>query len=196
MAIFKGYQSNTSKPQTWTLTINDTLPTYFYCTAKGSCVVNHMVGVINPNSTYTLDAQVAAIDSNTKMLKPGQQLPPEGSDDEKSGIPNGAIAGIVVGAVALLSLVAAWFWYRRRQRRRRQAPPTPLPPASFGMEEPRPYSTASYSSPPQYSAENKAGTNTHNFYDLDRHGSPELGGYEIPAVHEVEADRMRSSSHR
>lgn len=37
-----------NQPPTWTLTINDTDPIFFYCSALGSCIDNAMVGVINP----------------------------------------------------------------------------------------------------------------------------------------------------
>lgn len=41
-----GYQ-----PPAWNLTINDTNPIFFYCSAPGSCIQNAMVGVINPVSS-------------------------------------------------------------------------------------------------------------------------------------------------
>jgi hypothetical protein len=39
-----------NQPPTWNLTINDTDPIFFYCSAPRSCVENAMVGVINPVS--------------------------------------------------------------------------------------------------------------------------------------------------
>ena len=36
------------KPPTWNLTINDTEPIFYYCSAPGSCINFAMVGVINP----------------------------------------------------------------------------------------------------------------------------------------------------
>ncbi|KAH7027800.1 uncharacterized protein B0I36DRAFT_327954 [Microdochium trichocladiopsis] len=35
-------------PPTWELTVNDTSPTFFYCSAPGSCIDWAMIGVINP----------------------------------------------------------------------------------------------------------------------------------------------------
>ena len=42
--VAKYYQ----QPPLWNLTINDTSPIFFYCSAVGSCIRQQMVGVINP----------------------------------------------------------------------------------------------------------------------------------------------------
>ena len=38
------------QPPKWNLTINDTRPIFFYCSAPGSCIDYQMVGAINPVS--------------------------------------------------------------------------------------------------------------------------------------------------
>ncbi|KAF2791343.1 hypothetical protein K505DRAFT_225615, partial [Melanomma pulvis-pyrius CBS 109.77] len=37
-----------NQPPKWSVTINDTDPIFFYCSASGSCINYQMVGVINP----------------------------------------------------------------------------------------------------------------------------------------------------
>ncbi|EAS34054.3 extracellular serine-rich protein [Coccidioides immitis RS] len=113
------------KPPTWKLTVNDTKPTFFYCTAIDSCIVNGMVGVINPNESMTWDAQYAKALKYPYMLVPGQAPPAEGSDrsepssspsSSSSGLGRGAIAGIVIGSIAAISILAALFFVLGRNR--------------------------------------------------------------------------------
>ncbi|KAF2688823.1 hypothetical protein K458DRAFT_400942 [Lentithecium fluviatile CBS 122367] len=120
----------------WNLTINSTEPIFYYCAAPGSCIDHQMVGVINPNSSQSLDAQSQAAKDSTFMVKPGDPIPKEGSatlsatglsstatsaptsNTESHGVhlSGGAIAGIVVGAVAFLALCAALFFYVGRTK--------------------------------------------------------------------------------
>ncbi|ORY18009.1 hypothetical protein BCR34DRAFT_596583 [Clohesyomyces aquaticus] len=116
----------------WNLTINDTQPIFYYCTAPGSCLDHQMVGVINPNSTQTLEAQIKAAENAKFMVAPGQPIPKEASSslaapsstptssavptpppvhDSHHSLSGGVIAGIVVGAVAFLVICAALFFY-------------------------------------------------------------------------------------
>jgi len=37
---------------TYNITINDTQPLFYYCSAPGSCIENGMVGAINPVSSH------------------------------------------------------------------------------------------------------------------------------------------------
>ncbi|CEJ62181.1 hypothetical protein PMG11_10689 [Penicillium brasilianum] len=125
---------------TWSIVINDTKPTFFYCTAIGSCLKNGMVGVINPNSTQTFEEQYKKALTYPYMLVPGQAMPAEGTEGGGpstsgtsttssattssaaynggggGGLSGGAIAGIVVGAVAGLAILVALFFVFRRKR--------------------------------------------------------------------------------
>ncbi|KAL4997692.1 hypothetical protein BDV10DRAFT_186074 [Aspergillus recurvatus] len=64
---------------TWNWTVDRDEPTFFYCTGTDSCVVNGMVGVINPNKTQTWESQRKAALEGPYMLLPGQPMPAEGS---------------------------------------------------------------------------------------------------------------------
>ncbi|GAB1210952.1 hypothetical protein ATERTT37_000062 [Aspergillus terreus] len=121
----------------WYLVVNDTQPTFFYCTAIDSCIKNGMVGVINPNETMTWEAQYAKAKQYPYMLVPGQSMPAEGdlpastststahpttsaadgnSSSSGTHLSGGAIAGIVVGAVAFLVILVALFFTLGRNR--------------------------------------------------------------------------------
>ncbi|KAI9657149.1 MAG: hypothetical protein M1821_003315 [Bathelium mastoideum] len=110
-----------------------------------------MVGVINPNSSQVLATQKALAKSSDYMLEPGQPFPQEaassissiaatatatvtaaftegtqGSEpmtmtNSHSGLSGGAIAGIVVGVLAVLLLAAALFFYLGRAKSLKQA---------------------------------------------------------------------------
>ncbi|GIK06142.1 hypothetical protein Aspvir_001785 [Aspergillus viridinutans] len=88
-------------------------PTFFYCTAVDSCLVNGMVGVINPNETMTWEAQYAQARRYPYMLVPGQSPPAEGTGysssaadtHNKSSFSSGAIAGTVVGGLAFVGIL-------------------------------------------------------------------------------------------
>lgn len=91
-----------------------------------------MVGVINPNDTQTLQKQIAAAKEASYQLRPGDPIPAEASSTlhssatasptstptphAHSGLSGGAIAGIVVGAVAFLVLCAALFFHVGRTK--------------------------------------------------------------------------------
>lgn len=59
-------------PPTSNLTINETEPNFLYCAAPGSCIDHQMVGVINSNSSVSLDNQNQEASSSQFMLAPGQ----------------------------------------------------------------------------------------------------------------------------
>ncbi|TEA18630.1 putative GPI-anchored cupredoxin [Colletotrichum sidae] len=98
--------------------VNDTLPIFFYCGAPGSCYKEKMIGVINENSTQTLDKQLEAALPLTTQILPGEAFPTESDGSKASNgigdgavinnyhhsIGGGAIAGIVIGASAFVLL--------------------------------------------------------------------------------------------
>ena len=122
--------------KTWNLTINDTQPIFFYCDAIDSCHPNGMVGVINPNSSVSLENQYQAAIAAPYQLAPGQSFPAEGGgpttntstsaqsstaassngSPSNSHLSGGAIAGIAVGAIAVLLLAAALFYFVGRSK--------------------------------------------------------------------------------
>jgi hypothetical protein len=73
-----------------------------------------MVGVINPNSTQTLDAQIRAAHAADFALAPGDPIPREASptlvppsgarDHHVPKISDGAIAGIVAGGAIFIGI--------------------------------------------------------------------------------------------
>ncbi|KAK3906691.1 hypothetical protein C8A05DRAFT_29443 [Staphylotrichum tortipilum] len=65
-------------PEYFDLRVNDTEPIFYYCPAPGSCVDFKMIGVINPNSTFTLAAQKKAAENATIQVAPGDPYPAEG----------------------------------------------------------------------------------------------------------------------
>ena len=90
-----------------------------------------MVGVINPNSSTSLDKQFEAAVNAPYELAPGQAFPSEGgestgnssssSSSNSSGsggthLSGGAIAGIVIGGVVVLLLAAALFYFVGRNK--------------------------------------------------------------------------------
>lgn len=100
-----------------------------------------MVGSINQNSTFSLAAQIASINSTDIMLQPGEPVPEESTPSSAStsssststptasptstpaaashhgvSLSNGAIAGIVVAGVVVLALACALFWFVGRHR--------------------------------------------------------------------------------
>ncbi|KAK8200793.1 hypothetical protein M8818_006109 [Zalaria obscura] len=130
----------------WNLTINDTQPIFYYCSAPNSCIGNGMVGVINPNSSNQITEQIKLAHQANLMLQPGEAFPNEGIASSASALAStatatvtatptssptasstpaasskklssGAIAGIAVGAVAVLAIAGALFYLFGRNRR-------------------------------------------------------------------------------
>lgn len=95
-----------------------------------------MVGVINPNDTQTLDAQIKAAETADFQVAPGEPIPaeasstlvnaptvtatatstPAASNNSSHKLSGGAIAGIVVGSVAFLIVCAALFFFIGRSK--------------------------------------------------------------------------------
>ncbi|KAI0515189.1 hypothetical protein F5B22DRAFT_191966 [Xylaria bambusicola] len=127
-----------SSHPTFSITVNDTQPTFFYCALASSCKANRMIGVINPNSTWTLAQQDYFINPSIVELQPGDPLPSESnrtespptdsqdSDDDMPSLSVGEIAGVAISSLALMILITALAYTCIRQsriekRRRRKA---------------------------------------------------------------------------
>lgn len=141
-----------------------------------------MIGVINPNNTQTLDVQLAYTENATLQLTPGDAFPSEtGSSTKATSTPSsaagstsggggggssnslsaGAIAGIAIGAAAVLVLAGVMFYLCGRRggldkayngQSRQSFPPAmveakyvPGGPKSPGQAT---YATTTYSSTP------------------------------------------------
>ncbi|KAB5581275.1 hypothetical protein GE09DRAFT_937114, partial [Coniochaeta sp. 2T2.1] len=105
--------------------VNDTDPIFFYYTAPGSCFQQHMIGVVNPNATETLDLQQQYAINATTQLAPGDPFPSEtlkptntpsatgvsaaagGRDGHDHALTAGTIVGIAIGGAAVLMLAGA-----------------------------------------------------------------------------------------
>ncbi|CBX90842.1 hypothetical protein LEMA_P058760.1 [Plenodomus lingam JN3] len=117
-------------PPSYSVRVNDTNPIFFYCSAPGSCINYGMVGAVNPSEDQDIEQQHQKAKDSTYMLNPGESFPAEGEPDagyggingtgagdgggtvadtkanSKSSLSPGAIAGIVIGGIAVLVLAA------------------------------------------------------------------------------------------
>lgn len=150
---FEPVDAVSDDPPIYQVTVNDTEAIFFYCGAPNSCIGYGMVGVINPNSSTSLEHQRQVAESSTFSLVPGEDWPSEGSIPSEvattsatpaatSGtspatgtpVPSssvlsvGAIAGIAIGGAAVLLAAGVAIWFCGRQSRRIQTP-TPGAPA-------------------------------------------------------------------
>ncbi|PVH78932.1 hypothetical protein DL98DRAFT_560983 [Cadophora sp. DSE1049] len=146
-----------SNPPIWRLLINDTEPIFFYCSSPGACLEG-MVGVINPNTTFTYAQQFNYTQNATLDFSPGEYfpkesrpsrtttatgatftptpiastptssaintaetttaaaLPPHPHSSSKPSLGAGPIAGIVIGAVAVVALASALLYMCGRRQ--------------------------------------------------------------------------------
>ncbi|OMP85334.1 hypothetical protein BK809_0004004 [Diplodia seriata] len=126
-------------PPSYTVRINDTDPMFFYCSAPGSCINYQMVGVVNPNKSTSLEVQKQKAKDSAFALSPGEKFPDEGASssvlsgaasatatskttataaagEHSSSLSGGAIAGIVIGAIAVIGIMAALFFFVGRNK--------------------------------------------------------------------------------
>ncbi|KAI0428938.1 hypothetical protein F5Y09DRAFT_357307 [Xylaria sp. FL1042] len=119
---------NPSSRPKFTITVNDTEPIFFYCSTTNSCKGNRMIGVINPNSSWTLHKQGSFINPSILELQPGVLLPSEFNGTEPPSLDTqysyetpplstGEIAGIAISSVTMLLIVVSLVYICRRQRR-------------------------------------------------------------------------------
>jgi hypothetical protein len=144
---FKPVDAILPDPPKFSITVNDSLPIFFYCGATGSCINYQMVGVINPNASTSLVTQKELAKESTFMLLPGQPWPEEGgspfttttasststptpthtsapaaTSSHHSSLSAGAIAGIAIGAAAIaLGAAIALFLCGRNSRNQRHS---------------------------------------------------------------------------
>ncbi|PSS25345.1 hypothetical protein M430DRAFT_39447 [Amorphotheca resinae ATCC 22711] len=129
-----------SNPPIFRLLINDTEPVFFYCSAPGACQQG-MVGVINPNSSFTYQDQLAYALNTSISFSPLQYFPPEvaitrsttatgatmtptpvrtnsppTAPTSKSSLSTGAIVGIVIAGIIVVLLAAALLYTCGRQK--------------------------------------------------------------------------------
>ncbi|ERS95714.1 hypothetical protein HMPREF1624_07789 [Sporothrix schenckii ATCC 58251] len=140
VGFFSGYlDTNVYSPDgpKFRVRVNDTEPIFYYCSAPTSCISHGMLGVINPNATWTFQVQQEYAANTTIQLAPGDHLPSEmaptsaggpgatgapgaGSSTPSSGLSSGAVAGVVIGSIAgviaLAGLGIFVFFCMRRSR--------------------------------------------------------------------------------
>lgn len=75
---FKPVDAVLDEPPSWSLIINDTEPTFFYCSGPRACTQFGMVAVINPNASVSLQNQKDLALNSPYVLNPGDSFPGEG----------------------------------------------------------------------------------------------------------------------
>ncbi|KFY09873.1 hypothetical protein V491_07933 [Pseudogymnoascus sp. VKM F-3775] len=139
-------RTNSLQPPQFSIVVNDTEPIFFYCSSPGACIQEEMVGVINPNSTQTLDVQLAYAENSTLMFSPGEGYPsettapatsPSSSSAPSHSLSSGAIAGIVIGGIALILLIVILcLKWRRKKKGTGYSQNAPQQPPSYSSQPP------------------------------------------------------------
>ena len=147
---------DSQNPPSWTLTVNNTDPMFFYDSVGNECIDFTMVGVINPRNGGEIYMQKDAAANSTLVLSPGENIPPgatiastlaststaetsrstaatssasttisapsPASSGRPTDLSGGAIAGVVIGSIALAILALAVFVPVRRRIRSGKSP--------------------------------------------------------------------------
>lgn len=118
--------------QYWNITVTTNDPLWFYCSAPTSCMKYGMVGVINPKLPTDLERVKEQAMTGAKFsLSPGEPIPDEetssgskpaavssaSTDSKDSDLSGGAIAGIVIGAVAAFGIIGLLFFFIGRKKK-------------------------------------------------------------------------------
>lgn len=72
--FFSGFfnsKEESNNPESWSITVNDTNPIYFYDSAPGLCLEHTMVGVINPEDDGSIYRQKDAARNTKEYRSPG-----------------------------------------------------------------------------------------------------------------------------
>ncbi|KAK4175117.1 hypothetical protein QBC36DRAFT_355544 [Triangularia setosa] len=194
-------QAILNPPPSYEVRVNDTKPIFFYCAAPNSCTDWQMIGVINPNSTATFDAQLALASQAKLQLEPGEPFPTEsarngptstsspvpdpgnnnngGGGGGSTGLAPGAIAGIAIGAAAVVILAAVLLYLCGRRggfdKAYRKSFGAPAPVAGVGRRE-NSMVEANYGNNPKSPGSGTVpgfGNDTYNHFGQ---GSPVVGG--------------------
>lgn len=132
---FQAMDTFMDPPPNSTITINDTKPLWYYCSAPGSCINFQMVMSINPDNSSFPIAKVKSLAGQASFsLSPGEPWPAEGGvipnpdggsntgsnttskDNDSNKLSPGAIAGIAIGGVIALALIGLLFFFVGRKK--------------------------------------------------------------------------------
>ncbi|KAL8791760.1 MAG: hypothetical protein Q9195_005636 [Heterodermia aff. obscurata] len=148
---------------TWNLTINDTEPIFYYCSAPGSCMDQGMVGVINSNSSTSFETQYQYAKNGSYDKAPGKSgptggtLPSQTATSSPSASPSashnklspGAIAGMAICGLAFVTAIGFLLFllgrrlggdrtelkFLRRNNNNQTAPPAPTTTQSYHLPQ-------------------------------------------------------------
>ncbi|KAH8602870.1 hypothetical protein B0O99DRAFT_14393 [Bisporella sp. PMI_857] len=110
------------------VTVNDTDPIYFYCTAPGACSKGGAVGSINAVSGETIEHLKEHAITSGEEIFPGQALPSQPAATtppatRTSSLSPEKISGISLGGAAALIISAMLIYLCRRRRKLNQTLP-------------------------------------------------------------------------
>ncbi|KAG9232013.1 hypothetical protein BJ875DRAFT_98988 [Amylocarpus encephaloides] len=164
---FKPVQTVGNDLPVFRIEVNDTNTFFFYCSSPGACS-DGMVGVVNPNSTFSFKAQLNYTTKAKLFLSPGEGFPEEVAKTTSAGatpsptptsgantapattssatvpadhkhLSTGVIIGIALGGFAVLVLAAALMYMFGRQKTMKEIfRQSQLPPPNHNSFQPTP----------------------------------------------------------